>query len=94
MKMSIGGNLGVNINLKKMNNLDDFVKLYSESSGRIIITIEPKKKDEVEKILFGISFFLIGKVTKDYKINISGKKKMSIAGEEVEKSYKKTLKKY
>ncbi|MBI2593529.1 phosphoribosylformylglycinamidine synthase [Candidatus Daviesbacteria bacterium] len=76
-KMSMSGILGASVNLKRLPGKfsSDSEALFSESTGRILLTIDPKKKKEFEKLfeeklsLFkGVAFAEIGKVTNDMSI--------------------------
>ncbi len=96
-KMAIAGKLGVNVDLKKIVgkvNLDQEV-LFSESTGRILLTIDPKNKLKFESIMKDISFSLIGEVSQIDAIKIKGldaKEIVSIKVEDVLDSYKKRFK--
>lgn len=79
-KKAIGGMLGINISLNKLpGNVkrDDFA-LYSESQGRILVSIDPKNKTDFEKIMKGNIFAQIGKVSTDSVIQIKGSKNNEI----------------
>jgi phosphoribosylformylglycinamidine synthase len=95
-KSAIAGRLGVEISLEKIKGTtsDDFT-LFSESQGRILVSINPKNREKFEKTLKGNSFTLLGKVSKDEKIKISGRNKKEIVNINVAdtlKSYKSTFK--
>lgn len=63
-KMAIAGQLGLEIDLCKLPFRTDHV-LFSESQSRIIVTIDPKRRDEFEEHFKDISFALLGTVTND-----------------------------
>ncbi len=98
-KMSMGGLLGLDINLELISGnftRDDFV-LFSESQGRIIVTINPQNQKRFEKILRGTSFRVIGQVRQNPVINISGLNKKSVVETNVSealKFYKSTFRDY
>jgi phosphoribosylformylglycinamidine synthase len=98
-KKAIGGNLGLTINLKNLPGQvtrDDFA-LYSESQGRILVTIAKENKAAFEKALQGNSFLQLGKVTKEPKLLIKGIKGNEIINTDIKKltdSYRKTFKDY
>ena len=72
-KISMGGILGINVSLKKIAgeiNRNDYV-LFSESQGRIIVTINPANKKIFEKTMKGNAFFLIGEVTNNNEFIVS-----------------------
>lgn len=63
-KMSIGGKLGVDISLGYLPGevmRDDFT-LFSESQGRIVVTVDVKNKEKFEAAIAGSAFANIGKV--------------------------------
>lgn len=73
-KKAIGGMLGLEINLKDLpGNIsrNDFA-LFSESQGRIVVSISPSNKKAFEEIMKGNAFAEIGKVTKTRSITIKG----------------------
>ncbi len=77
-KASIGGMLGCNVSTSDLtgntNSLD--AKLFSESQGRILVSISPRKVKEFEKIVKKISYTKLGKVADNKKFIImnEGKK--------------------
>ena len=95
MKMTVGGNLGLDVdlsNVSKVCDLCDVTTLYSESSGRIVISINPNDKEEFEKILSGVQFNEIGKVVSNKVLNIKGRvQEASIKIVDLETKYKETL---
>ena len=98
-KTSIGGKLGVQIKLKNIsgNVYRDDYRLYSESQGRIIVSIDPKNKNKFENNFKNTPFALIGKVTDDKKFIVDGLKNKNIINlnvDDLEKSYKSTFKDY
>lgn len=73
-KKAIGGMLGLSIDLKKLPGQtirDDFA-LFSESQGRILITVMKEDKEKFEEIMKGNNLAEIGKVTKEESIVIKG----------------------
>lgn len=97
-KTAMGGNLGVSVSLEKLPGTatrDDF-KLYSESQGRIVVTVDPKNKEKFEKMMEENSYAQIGEVTKENFI-IKGKEEKEIIKTSIDdmlKSYKSTFKYY
>jgi phosphoribosylformylglycinamidine synthase len=76
-KTCVGGMLGCKIDIKNLpGNLHGGVasavdaKLFSESQGRILVSISSKNVAKFEKIIKKIPYAKIGKVTKDGKIVI------------------------
>ncbi len=79
-KKAIGGMLGFDISLKKLPGTvrrDDFA-LYSESQGRILVSVAPGNVKEFEKELKGNTFAKIGIVTKEPNIIVKGLKKYKV----------------
>ncbi|MGC8899701.1 MAG: phosphoribosylformylglycinamidine synthase subunit PurL [Candidatus Micrarchaeia archaeon] len=64
---AIGGNIGMDVDVSRAENETDKLEslLFSESSGRIVFSIHPEDKEEVEKILASIPYALIGRVRGD-----------------------------
>jgi len=98
VKMAIGGQLGIEVDLREVPADDikheDFL-LFSESQSRFVVTIDPNKKDEFEKIMPDAK--LIGKVRDDQKVLMTGfgdESVLDIIVSELESSYKKTFKDY
>ena len=98
-KMSMGGMLGIEISLKNIGgkvSRNDFA-LFSESQGRILVTIDPKNQDRFEKIMKGNSFTQIGRVLSSRSIIIRGINGNIIVKTDVGdalKSYRKTFEGY
>lgn len=98
-KASLGGLLGLDISLKKLPgkvSRDDFA-LFSESQGRILVTISLKNKQKFESIMSGNILAQIGVVTEGKKIVIKGKQGEVVVDtslEKLAKNYKSTFKGY
>ena len=76
-KASVGGMLGCDIslsNIKGNANTSD-TKLFSESQGRILISISPRKIKLFEKMVKRISYTRLGQVTKNNKFIITNNDK-------------------
>ncbi len=99
-KSSISGGLGVRIDLKDVavsGTLRDDELLYSESQGRLVLTVAPDKKTDFEKAFSGVSISMIGNVSEDEAFVVKGQKGSTIIVSEVRslnESYRKTLGKY
>lgn len=98
-KTAIGGKLGLQVDLKHIPgnvSRDDHI-LYSESQGRILVSIDPKNKNKFEKNFKNIPYGLVGKVTKNQIFKVIGlenKKIINLKVDELEKAYKSTFKDY
>ncbi len=79
-KASVGGELGCKVNIGNIpgNTSNDDAKLFSESQGRIIVSVSPKDVAKFEKIMMAIPRAVLGKVTKDGKFEISNAKNKKI----------------
>lgn len=87
-KKSIASGLGMDIRLPEDLRLDKM--LYSESQGRIVVTIAPQDKDAFEKTMSDYpQIYQIGSVTEDPILKINGKVAASIS--DLEHAYKSTL---
>jgi phosphoribosylformylglycinamidine (FGAM) synthase-like enzyme len=72
---AIGGSLGMNIDLSSIpaqKKLSNTGLLYSESAGRFIVTIDPKKKEAFEKGMAGFDYACIGRVSDTGILTVSG----------------------
>jgi len=79
VKASIGGMLGVNISLTSLKKtLSTNNKLFSESQGRILVSVSPRKVKLFEKIVKNISHIKLGKITATNKFKITDKDKVVI----------------
>ena len=91
-KACVGGMLGCRVSLDKINGslasvLPSDVKLFSESQGRILVSVTPKNMVSFEKIIKKIYYVKMGKVGKNGKVVIKdGKNK--IVETDVKKLYK------
>ncbi len=93
-KMAIAGGLGADISLK--SDLTADAVLFSESQGRIVVAVDPKKRALFEKKMKGTVFQLIGNVTKGANLNmkINGKSVAKISIVQAEKAYASPFKNY
>lgn len=98
-KTSMAGMLGINVSLKKLSSTSNRVDfaLFSQSQGRIILSISPENKTEFEKLMKGNIFSEVGEVTNDKKITIKDSREKTIVDTSVDKvieMYKSTFKGY
>ncbi len=84
-KKCIAGGLGMDLRLLSSHRLDTF--LFSESTGRIVVTIDPKHKQDFE-FLFGDDAHFLGTVTDKPELMFDG---VHIAIADLEEAYKKPL---
>ncbi len=98
-EMCFAKNLGAEIDLKKIKtgeniSRNDFL-LFSESNSRLLVEVEAGKEKEFEKILKGTDFSLIGKVSKEPVLKITGLNGKKIVDQKIEllkNAWRKTLK--
>lgn len=96
VRKAIGGMLGLNVSLENIPGAvsrNDFA-LYSESQGRILVTVAKENKTAFEKAFAGNSFKQIGTVTKEQKIIVKGLKEDEIVNLDLKKAtneYRKTF---
>jgi phosphoribosylformylglycinamidine synthase subunit PurSL len=94
-RCAMGGMLGLDIDLGKVTTdgeLDTAKLLFSESQGRLMVTVAEQNKAQFEKELSGHEIALIGTVTDSDVVAFSGKGAgIEIKISDLKKSYKKTL---
>ncbi len=79
-KSAMAGMLGLSANLAAVQSETDRNDsiLYSESQGRVLVSVNPSKKKEFEKVFAGVPVGLIGAVTESSIIEIIGLKGKTI----------------
>jgi phosphoribosylformylglycinamidine synthase len=71
----MGGNLGMELDLRSVpvkEKLSNTRILYSESAGRLVITIDPKKEGAFEDLMGGLDCACIGRVTDADILQVTG----------------------
>jgi phosphoribosylformylglycinamidine synthase II len=74
---AMGGNLGLTIDLSRVPRADaeqNHIVLYSESSGRFIVTIDPKDRSSFESVVNKVPYACIGTVSEAPDVVIHGLK--------------------
>ncbi len=64
--VAMGGGMGMEINLRDLPVIDvkrSDIKLFSESCGRFILTVDPAKQSEIKKMFAGLPIACVGQVT-------------------------------
>ena len=88
-KASIGGGFGCNITLKNLpgnySNIDS--ALFSESQGRILVSVSNKNVKEFEKLMKGITYAKLGKIKDDDKFIITDKKGIRVVDTNIKKLF-------
>lgn len=98
-KMALSGMIGADIELKNLPGefTSDSTGLFSQSTGRILLTIDPKNKKKFESLMKGISFAEIGKIIPEQEIKITGKDNKVVIDIQIQKlmsSYRKRFEKW
>jgi phosphoribosylformylglycinamidine synthase subunit PurSL len=73
-RMVLAGRLGLDLDLDKVpqsGGLDAMRLLFSESTGRFVLTASPKQVKKLEQLLENIPFARLGKVTRKQSLKLS-----------------------
>lgn len=95
--VAMGGNLGMTVNLKSIlteGAIRDDVILFSESAGRLIVTINPREKERFESYFKGMPIACIGAITEfpNFVINdCNNKTIIDIPVADLKKAWKTTF---
>jgi len=84
--VAMGGETGMEIeldNVPKTEDLSDTKTLYSESSGRFIVTIDPAKQQAFERMFSGMNTGLVGTVDETSRFRINGRNGGLIIDEDI-----------
>jgi phosphoribosylformylglycinamidine synthase len=96
-KMCMAAECGLALDLSTLpreSHLPDFKVLFSESLGRLVVTVAPKKRPAFEAALAGEPLDLVGKVTASGRLQVrgvSGREVIDVGFDQLKESYKKTL---
>ena len=97
-KMAMAGKLGVELSLDKLGEkVEGEALLYSESTGRIVVSVNPKKAKKFEETMKGCFWVKAGGVVEEKRLVIRNGKNETVINLEVEsmlKSYRERLAKY
>ena len=92
-KKSIAAQTGLDIDLSSLGNLRSDKKLFSESTGRIVVTVSPQNKKAFEKNFKDFdSCYYIGSVA--HSENFTIRDCLKVAVNDMEQAYKNLLKDY
>jgi phosphoribosylformylglycinamidine synthase II len=74
-RKTMAGRLGADIDLRAVPGTatDDTTILYSESTGRLLVTVDPGRQEEFESLMTGLCCALIGEVRSDEQLQITGR---------------------
>ncbi len=103
-KTAIGGGLGMELDLDNLIAQKSVVGteyadeiLFSESQGRFVVTVDPRKCDDFESMLYDVPFCYVGKVTddRDFRVFLGKDEKVIDARvANLAENYKKRLRGY
>jgi len=99
MKSAMGGMLGFNADLSKLPGqaVRDDAALFGESQGRILVSVNPKRKKEFEAVMRGNAHACVGKVSTHGEVRMhsrSGKKLSPIKLKDALRAYRSTFRNY
>jgi phosphoribosylformylglycinamidine synthase II len=98
MKKLMGGQIGAEISLDNLpgNWKENYQALFSESQGRILVSVDQKKSAAFEKLMKGNIFAKIGTVISKPTITITNNDKMivNLKTSDALKAYKETFKNF
>jgi phosphoribosylformylglycinamidine synthase len=107
LKTALGGRLGLDADLAKIpgaagggtkkdaKKLSDTGALFSESAGRILVTVAPERADEFEKAMKGVACARIGEVTKNERVRVAGRETKTLVNltlKDAARAYQETFK--
>lgn len=84
--VAMGGELGMDLDLNALpssGGLSDTHKLFSESAGRFVVTVDPKNQDVFEEIFAGLPIGHIGYVSETPLFRMKGSQTQIILEEDV-----------
>jgi phosphoribosylformylglycinamidine synthase len=93
--VAMGGELGMEIDLGKVPGADSLSParvLYSESAGRFIVTVDPRKKDTFESFFKGMKAACAGVITSNSSFSVYDWNKRAIIGEDLHELKKSWMK--
>ena len=104
-KSAIAGQLGMEVELEKVTIDNEFGMrndslLYSESQGRLVVTVNPADKTRFEDMINGVEYSEVGRVRGDNRFVVTGfsgqsrKTVLNTTVDRMTESYKSTFKDY
>lgn len=99
-KSSMSGLLGASVDLSKVDTDKDLRSdtiLFSETQGRILVSVSPENAEAFEKCFDNLSYKLIGEVSSDSTVKITGSNGsqiVDISVDSLHESYKKRFEKF
>jgi phosphoribosylformylglycinamidine synthase len=86
---AIGGQLGADVDLSGLGELDAATCLFSESNSRFIVTVAPEQATELEALFSGLPIAKVGTVTAEKTLTIN--ESVSVELDALVKPFKETL---
>ncbi|HEY1405648.1 MAG TPA: AIR synthase-related protein, partial [Spirochaetota bacterium] len=95
-KSAIAGMRGATIDLSAAGKLREDVLLFSESQGRILVSVDPKRAARFEEVMKSVSLKKIGTVSSDGMVRIlaNGKDAVSVSIADAHDAYHTTFKNF
>ncbi len=96
-RTAMAGKLGVSVSLKKIPGTvtGDTAAFFSESQGRLVVSVAPKRARDFERMMQGVSCVRIGSVSRDGVIRLRGKKHtVELPVDTALRAYRSTFKNY
>ena len=97
-EMAFAGGLGITLELGKVPLAEPIARsdriLFSESNTRFLVEVAPEDKGRFEKVMAGVEFAAIGKVTKSDNFEvygINGERVVSVPVAELKEAWQKPL---
>jgi phosphoribosylformylglycinamidine synthase len=78
LRSAIGGQLGIEVDVRKIGSSELATSeiLFSESNGRLLVSVTPEKQKKFERMLKGSACACVGRVTSDSKIRLARGKRI------------------
>ena len=71
-RMAMAGELGLEVDLDGMGGgMDSLKKLFSESTGRMAVTLDPRRRDQFEQMMEGVPCYRLGRVCAQKRLTIN-----------------------
>ncbi len=92
-KSAVAGQVGMELDLTGIPSScsrDDY-EMFSETQGRLVVTVSPENREMFEEAMQGSAFFLAGRVTNDknFRITKKGKEIVNTSIDSLAQSYRK-----
>jgi len=93
-RMVLAGRLGLSVELDgtpTLEELDAMRLLFSESTGRMVVTVAPKWCDEFERLLEDVPWAQIGQVTRkqELEVSLAGEPVLALTGAQMRRAWRR-----